>query len=224
MSLYIKVERYKSPPKIIQFRGLCTEIGEDQQGVLSCSPERSFFLLCNRGHRTSLQAKEKNLRLNQEKFEPAQQRIIRTGDVLSANDYRFAFLSASLSAEALAYCKLGLKASRQAWLQPESQIQISLSLAASKKIFPCPNDRAFYLGTDPANAFVVNINGLAEKHCKILSKDNTLFITPLQGTVCWQGNTTTREIAVRQNGQVLLGPSALPLKILFPGSEFECLG
>jgi hypothetical protein len=209
----MRLERFGSSAKLLQWRGIACEFGEDSQGLITAeNPVRHFFSIGCIDSRYLIQPVQHNLRLNGAALSLDKSHVVNAGDLVQLEDYRVTLYPTSSSAELLGH--LAARTQITSLINNTSEkdfLTLVLTIAERGRSFPIPPGVRISVGKNSAAVILVDAEGIHDEHCimcsKIVDGMQTISVFPTGGRVTIGGNEIFGEVNVRVGDTIELPPN-----------------
>lgn len=214
MSIYTKIERFESEPRLIQLRGLSAQLGEDQQGALTATnPTFPFFSIFSVDDRCLLRA-ETGLFFDEEEFLPGKQSWLLNQNKIRVDDYKISLFVCSNKAEVLARSKepVPLEILESASDLPYLEVKVA---HLSRKFHLFPNIE-LTVGSGLNTSIKIDMVRLCPNHFSVNYHVDKVLLNPLEGSVLLDGQEIKGTKRIHSNCRLKLEPSGLEVKLHWP--------
>ena len=218
MSVFLKVEKFGASPKLLRLRSLCTSVGEEHRGILTChAPAVLFFTLWYRNEELRLRACCDHLVCEGQELKRGDEVSIKLGAQAVLWDYTFTFFPVPTDCECLSACRASLAsldaAARSA---PRAYPFLTYHLAGIRKRYPLRPNFQLVIGSSTDAAVYIDLPKVRPHHCRICYKDGAVHIVPADGGVATNGCEVSEKTILLSNAQLTLIPAQIELALEFP--------
>ncbi|NLF24044.1 MAG: hypothetical protein GX589_00080 [Deltaproteobacteria bacterium] len=213
MSLFLKIDRFASQPRLVGVRSLCAHFGEDANGIFVCmDPQKPFFSIYAAEDRYLLQVHTPTLTLNKKTLHPTAATWLENQDCIEFGDYTFSVFITSSEAEVLTACGAKLEDLPDQSLTPKPPRAIleHQELSRSFPLFPGLKMKA---GCSQTAAIFIEAPDIFPEHFLIHNRDDGIYASPLQGSITINGQEILEEQLCPPGTVITLIPSDVRIQI-----------
>ena len=202
MSLYLKVERFGSAPRLLRVRAFATAIGFDSHGVLCAgTPEDPHFTAFNTNGSFIICAEQAGVSVQGRPLAPGVQRGIAAGEQIQITDFTMTAYFTTESAEF--------------FHNPDQHEprwgRLEVTIAGLRQVMPLYNG-SFTVGSAPDDTLPLPIAGILPRHIVGEIQGEILALSaPLGGAVVADNDTPLNEHHSTEDLNVQLAPIGITL-------------
>lgn len=221
MSIFLKAERYGSPPLLMRARGPEFTVTADRHGRLFAGdgPDRErVFTLYRLNDRVLLVPHEEGLLAGG--VAPGGAGCwVRTGEYITYEEYRIAVFGTGPAAEALAHASDaaggGYDSVIEAASAPTPVPLVQYAVAGLSASIPLFRGLVLAAGSSDEDALVIRLAGVVASHCVFRNEGHRIVVRAGAGEIRrTAGGSAEAEILLAEGERVYLAPLDLPLAVL----------
>lgn len=168
MSLFIKIDRFASQPRLFRLRALASTFGEDNHGVLTLRrPNQAILGFFRFGERFLMVPSREGVKHNNRQLEVGESLVLSDGLKVTWQDYTFAFFLTSTRAEILAHAAAPIENLEDASDLAADWPILRVSLAQIEARFPLIPGIPIAIGRHEDNPICLDLEGIARHHCNV---------------------------------------------------------
>lgn len=202
MSLYLKVERFGSAPRLLRVRAFATAVGFDSHGVLCAgAPESPQFTVFNTNGSYIIRAEQAGVSVQGRLIAPGAQRGIAAGEQINIGDF---LMTAYFTTETAEFSPTSNQAGVR-WGRLE------VTIAGLRQVMPLYNG-SFTVGSAPDDTLPLPIAGILPQHIVGEIQGEILALSaPLGGALVADNDTPLNQHHSTEDLNVQLAPIGITL-------------
>jgi|GEM_PF-6936472 len=215
MSLFVKIERFASRPRLLNLRGLQATIGEDDRGCIDTTRLKvPFFSIVSCNQIWWLITQNSSTVFNRVRLELGTTLKIRPDTAVECEDTRFTFFPTDPVSEVLAYSDLSLTELIEKKPIFERIPSLRLNLAGASRSFPLIPGIKLLVGSAPDCALFIESPSIASHHCTFINCGTQILVQALEGQFSLESDQSPERAVLDPPSRIILQPLGLPLEVI----------
>lgn len=217
MSIFVKIERFGSRPRLIHLTGLESLLGEDEEGLISNSRViKPCVSILSRGGKYWLVPTRPGVALTGKPMPPGARLELEPLTELSFLDFKFTFFPITGQSEVLAKSDQTFNILLDQAPALTGTPALSISLLSASREWPLIQGISLTVGSASHSTVCLDLPGVKANHCCFKNTAQGVLVQARQGEIRFSDGKTIGACVLNSSGAIALWPLGIELKVSWP--------